>query len=137
MANEPWNEVAYRFFNNMLAGIAQGITSITGGDGATRASGSNPLPVRTYAAAGWAASQIDVTTGQVTIAPARPTRSSLIITNLGTTPVYIGSGSPSVSSTNGGLLPGVIGATLTIETVAAVVATAGSTQRIAIMDFFG
>lgn len=116
---------------------ADGSTPISGVTSSAVASNTNPLPVRQYGSPNFAATQVDVTTGQVTLLAARTTRSHTIIQNLGTVPVYFGTGSPSVSSTNGFMLPGVVGATLKIKTSAAIVATAASTQRVAVIEVYG
>jgi hypothetical protein len=104
--------------------------------GGSAVSTTNPEPVKQYGFGTIAATQVDVTTGQVTVIGSRATRSYVMLQNLGTTPVYFGAGSPAVSSTNSFMLPGVIGATVTIPTTSSIVATAAVTQRIAVIEGF-
>lgn len=104
--------------------------------GGSAVSATNPEPVKQYGFATIAATQVDVTTGQVTVIGSRATRSYVMLQNLGTVPVYFGSGSPTVSSANSFMLPGVVGATVTIPTTSPIVATAASTQRIAVLEGF-
>lgn len=80
-------------------------------------------------------------TGQVTIGSSTPTllvdhnqsRHAVLITNLGTTAVYIGL--VNVTTTTGQILPGVVGASLTIPTVHSIygIASTGS-QAVSFID---
>jgi hypothetical protein len=75
----------------------------------------------------------DTTVGGVTIASFRATRRSITIINIGTTPVYIGSG--TVSASNGGFLPGVSGASITLNVTSAVKGiTATGSQVVSVLE---
>lgn len=119
------------------AGAADGSQPVTGANGTSAVSTTNPLPNRVYGSPSFAATQVDVTTGQVGVIAGRTTRAYTVLQNLGTVPVYFGTGSPTVSSTNSFMLPGVVGATITIYTTSAIIATAASTQRIAVLEVYG
>ena len=61
-------------------------------------------------------------------------RKAVVITNLGTTAVYIGSSS-SVTTSNGQLLPGVVGASISIPQTGPVWGiAASSTEAVSFMD---
>ena len=71
----------------------------------------------------------DTTAGGVAVCAARPTRRLVTLTNLGTTDVFVGTG--TVTAATGALLAGVKGATLTLGVTGAVKAvTAGGTQAV-------
>lgn len=134
---QTFNEWAIKFYQNAVNGVLQGLTSITGVNGTAIATGANPVPVRPFGAPIWANAQVDVLVTQTTLLSARENRSSAMIVQLGTVPVYLGTGSPTVSATNGILLAGVVGATVVINTTAAILGIAGSTQRVAIVETYG
>lgn len=67
---------------------------------------------------------VDTTSGGVQVAAARDTRKSILLRNMGSVAVYVGTG--TVSSTNGMLLSP--GEALTIATTAAVKAKAASSS---------
>jgi hypothetical protein len=69
---------------------------------------------------------VNTTVGGTLIAASRASRSSITITNLGTTAVYIGN--TGLTTTNGAFLPGIVGASITLDTTAAVygIVAAGS-----------
>ena len=71
--------------------------------------------------------QVSVANTETLIVAANPTRRAVIITNLGTTAVYLGN-STGVTTGNGDLLPGIVGASVTIPTTAAIygIAATGS-----------
>jgi hypothetical protein len=82
-----------------------------------------------------AASQVSIGTSATLAADARPTRSAVTIENTGTTAVYIGTS--DVTTTTGMLLPGVVGASITINSRApiyGVVAT--GTATVTILDTY-
>jgi hypothetical protein len=91
-------------------------------------------------AANWNTSQVTVpaTAGGIQLMAASSTRQSVVVVNLGTTPVWLGN-STSVtagSSGNGTLLPGVVGATKVIPTQTAVWAiTSSGTQQVSVEEF--
>lgn len=75
-----------------------------------------------------ATGQVSVTTGNTSIAAARATRKTILITNVtGTGDSYYGN--TGVSTTTGQLLPGTKGATLTLDTAAAVFGTVAATAQ--------
>jgi len=66
----------------------------------------------------WAVTQVSVATTATSIVAARSARQAVVITNLGSTPVYLGGS--GVTTSAGALLPGVVGASKVIPTSAAV-----------------
>ena len=106
--------------------------------GAANSSGS-PGIVSQQGSANWAPNQATVpsTANGGIIAAARSTRQSITIQNLGTTIVWLGSQATGLTSSNGFQLPGVIGATVTIPTTAAVYGLAASgSQAVAILETY-
>jgi len=67
---------------------------------------------------------IPTTAGGTLLVAARDTRTRVTVYNTTTTPAYVGTG--VVSSTNGAYLPGVVGASLTFYTTAALKALSTS-----------
>lgn len=110
-----------------------------GVDGATAATGANPVPVRTYGASnvatGVASGASTIGTSATLICNARPTRTFVRIINNGTTAVYIG---PSnVATTTGAVLPGVVGAYLDMPVRSALYGiVASGTADIRQQDFY-
>jgi hypothetical protein len=95
---------------------------------------SLPLPT---GAANWVATQADVTTSAASpIIAARAGRRAVVVTQLGTTDVWLGPDN-TVSPTTGALLKGVAGAAKTIPWTGAVYAvTASSTQRVSVEEIY-
>jgi hypothetical protein len=61
-------------------------------------------------------------------------RLSVLITNLGTTAIYIGD-SPSVTTSNGQLLPGVVGASISLPVTCAIYGiSSGAAQSVSFCD---
>lgn len=69
-------------------------------------------------AANIATDQVSVTTSSASLVASRATRRSVTIVNHGTTAVYLKGG--TVTTSNGVLLPGVIGAAITFNTTSAI-----------------
>jgi hypothetical protein len=85
--------------------------------------------------ANWATTQIPVTDKATPPCPARAGRRSLTLTNLGVTAVYLG-GDDSVSIASGVPLPGVVGATKTVEMSAAIWAIVADVGSVAVEELF-
>ncbi len=79
--------------------------------------------------------QVTVQSTSATLIVAKNTgRKAVVITNLGTVAVYIGPNA-SVTTSNGQLLPGVVGASLSIPSTSAVWGiAASSTQAVSFLD---
>jgi hypothetical protein len=107
----------------------------TGANGTVAASTTNPAPTRDYGFASVATAQVSVAITSTQIAAARSSRGAITITNHGTNPVYIGTG--TVTAANGLLLPGVIGASVTIPTNAQIAGIAtGGVQIVSYLETF-
>ena len=82
-----------------------------------------------------ATAQVSVATTNTQIAAARATRNSITVTNTGTTAVYVGN--TGVTTSTGMLLPGVVGASITIPTTAALFGVVGTgTQTVAVLETY-
>jgi predicted S18 family serine protease len=85
--------------------------------------------------ANFATSQATVGATPTLIITQRPGRDTVVIENTGTTPVYLGNAGVTVS--NGLLLPGVVGASVAIETTDVVYGiVASGTQVVAVVENF-
>jgi predicted S18 family serine protease len=85
--------------------------------------------------ANFATSQATVGATATLIITQRPGRDTVVIENTGTTPVYLGNAGVTVS--NGLLLPGVVGASVAIETTDVVYGiVASGTQVVAVVENF-
>jgi hypothetical protein len=97
-----------------------------------------PLPTGASTNAGssnFATAQVSVTTGNTTIATLRAGRFAITVINTGTNQVFLGV--TGVSITTGVVLPGVVGASVTIPTSAAVFGTVASgTQTVCVLETF-
>lgn len=83
-----------------------------------------------------ATTQVSVGTSATQIVAARAARDAVIIVNLGTTPVYLGTS--GVTTGNGLLLLGVQGAAITIPVTAAIYGIVGAgSQSVAVMEVYG
>lgn len=103
-----------------------------GGNGATQDCVSNNMPV---GSPNHATAQASVSTTAAQVIAARLNRGSLTIENLSTTPVYLGAS--GVTTSTGFLLPGTVGAMVTIPTQGAVYGVVGTgTGSIAILETF-
>lgn len=81
----------------------------------------------------FATSQATVGITPTLIITQRSGRDTVVVENAGTTPVYLGNS--SVSVTNGLLLPGVLGASVAIETTDAVYGiVASGTQVVCVVE---
>lgn len=99
---------------------------------------SLPLPTGAATNAGSASiatAQVSVTTGNITVVAARAGRFEATIINHGTTAVFLGV--TGVSITTGIFLPGVVGASVTLPTAAAIFGTVASgTQTVSVLETF-
>jgi len=78
-------------------------------------------------------SQVSVTGSATLIVAANPSRSSVVITQLGTTDVYVGAS--AVTTTTGDLLTGTKGTAKTYTTTAAIYGiTSGSAQSVSYFE---
>ena len=78
--------------------------------------------------------QVTVTGTATEIVAENDGRLSVLITNLGTTAVYIGSNA-NVTTSTGQLLPGVVGASISIPTKSPVYGiTSGGSQPVSFLD---
>lgn len=105
------------------------------GVGGGAASATNPEPMRAYGFGSLATNQVSVALTSTQIAAARSSRGAITVTNHGTNPVYIGTG--TVTAANGLLLPGVVGASVTIPTNAQIAGIAtGGAQTVSYLETF-
>lgn len=82
-----------------------------------------------------ATNQVSVGTSATLLAARRVPRGTIQITNLGTVDVFVGG--PGVTTSNGHLLAGVKGTTITLPTGSAVYAIVGTgTQSVSIVEVF-
>jgi hypothetical protein len=96
---------------------------------------ANPLPFLQAGNTAIATAQVSVGTTATQIAALRAGRGSVTIENEGTTAVRIGIA--GVTTGNGFLLPGVVGASLTLQTTAAVFGiVAAGTQTVSVLETF-
>jgi hypothetical protein len=85
--------------------------------------------------ANFATSQATVATTATLIVAQRSGRDTVVVENTGTTDVYLGNS--TVTTTSGLLLPGVIGASVAIETTDAVYGVVASgTQKVCAVENF-
>lgn len=86
------------------------------------------------AASGFNTNQVSVAATATEIVAENDGRNFVIITNLGTTAVYLGPNA-SVTTSNGQLLPGTVGASISIPTKSPVYGiTASSSQAVSFLD---
>ena len=88
--------------------------------------------------------QVNVLSTPTLIVSQNTGRKAVVITNLGTTAIYIGFGSnissatgPNgiLTTTNGQILPGVVGASISVPSTSAIWGiSSGSTQAVSFMD---
>lgn len=113
---------------------ADGSDRIAGVNGTAVATGSNPVPTRDYGSASIATSQVSVGTSSTQIVAARSGRLAVTITMLGAADVFVGV--TGVTASNGALLLGTKGSSITIPTQAAVFGIAGSAQSVSVLETF-
>jgi len=120
---------------------ATGITAPTGGSGIRGwLSGiysllSNVLGVKEVGSSNWATTQVSVTNAATQLVAARAGRQGVVVTNLGTTPVYLGGS--GVTTATGAFLPGVAGASKTIPAATAVYGIVGTgTQNVSVEELY-
>jgi hypothetical protein len=109
-------------------------TTTNGVNGTGIASAANPFPVSDKGSAALATSQVTVGTGATQIVPARSGRRAVTIQNNGTGAFYVGVTGLTVA--NGYLVPGVVGASVTIPTQAAVFGIAAVAQAVSVLETF-
>ena len=120
--------------SSVASGGGSGST-INGVDGSTAASNTNALPTSDVGSNAFATNQVSVAATATVVAAARAGRKAITITNTGTTDVYVGGA--SVTTSNGTLLAGIKGASLTINTQAAVSAiVASGTQTVSYVETY-
>jgi hypothetical protein len=118
----------------------------TGGGGGSTGPGGAPtnpsyLANNPVGTAGWAPGQGSCSSTAASLIAARTGnpgagRVAAVVTNYGTTPVYLGSSS-SVTTSNGVLLPGIVGASKTITTTGAIYCvTATATQTVGVEEYY-
>lgn len=117
-----------------LTGAADGSARNSGINGTSVATAANPLPTASYGAASIATAQVTVGTTNTQIVAARAGRMAVTIENLGTGAFYVGVTGVTVG--NGYLVPGVLGATVTIPTQAAVFGIAAVAQAVSVLETF-
>lgn len=112
-----------------IAGLSSnGGGTTTANQGTPNAGGVNAWPVAIAAPANFTPAQVSVASTATLIAAQRTTRQLISIVNTTTTAIYIGGS--GVTTTTGQLLPGVVGASITVPTTAAlygIVATGTAT----------
>lgn len=114
---------------------ADGSTKTVGANGTSAATASNPAPTRDYGFGTMATNQVSVATASTQIVAARSGRGNVTITNTGTNPVYIGN--TGVTAANGHLLPGVVGASITLPTQTAVFGiSTGAAQTVTFVETY-
>lgn len=116
---------------SFLPAAAEKCTTI-GGNGVQTECVTNMMPIGSSAVA---TAQVGVAASSTLVAAARLGRNAVTVQNLGTTAVYLG---PSgVTTATGLLLPGSVGASVTIPTSAAVYGVAATgTQSVAVLETF-
>lgn len=114
---------------------ADGSTRIAGVSGTAISSATNPTATRDYGFGNIAVNQVSVQLTSTQIVAARSSRGAVTIVNHGTNPVYIGTG--TASATTGLLLPGVVGASVTIPSNAQIAGIAtGAAQTVSYLETF-
>jgi len=108
--------------------------AVNGANGTGIATAANPFPVRSAGSATIATSQVTVGTTSTQIVAARTGRMSVTITNNGTNAFYVGI--TGLTTANGYLVPGVLGASVTIPTQAAVFGIAAVAQSVSVLETF-
>jgi cytoskeletal protein RodZ len=107
------------------------------------ASDQSAVPVSVVAntgsigASNWPTSQVSVTTtvGGTSLVAARGGRLGVLITNLGTTAVFLGN--TGVTTSTGVLLPGVVGASKTVPFVGQIFGiVASGTQTVSVEEYY-
>ncbi len=85
-------------------------------------------------ASDFATNQVSVAATATLIVGQNRERHSVLITNLGTTAIYIGNSS-AVTTSNGQFLPGVVGASISIPTAGPIYGiSSGSAQSVSYLD---
>lgn len=116
------------------ANVALPVAAV-GANAASPASASNPAPTRGYGFGTMATGQVSVALTATQIVAARSGRGNVTITNTGTNPVYLGN--TGVTAANGHLLPGGVGASITLPTQTAVFGIAtGAAQVVTFLEAY-
>jgi hypothetical protein len=96
---------------------------------------NNQVPI--LGANNYVTTQVTVGTGATLLAPYRPGRISVIVTQTGTNAVYLGASTVTVSGgTGGGYLAGVAGTAKELKFSGPVYGIAGASQLVTIEEFF-
>jgi hypothetical protein len=125
-------------------GIGQTINTLPG-SGQTTMGNSLPIVIASdqpaiptitpVGATTWAVTQVTIGTTATSLLAARAGRFGVLITNLGTTAVFLGIA--GVTTVNGALLPGVVGASKTIPVTGAVFGiVASGSQIVSVEEYF-
>jgi hypothetical protein len=126
--------------NSSVTGI-QGTTA-----GGTPASGNNVLCIQGAVSmvvvqttevgnANWPTSQISINTTATSLVSSRAGRQGVVVTNLGTTPIYLGGS--AVTTSNGAFLAGIVGASKMIPFTGAVYGIVGvGTQSVSVEEYY-
>lgn len=113
---------------------SDGSQDLGGVNGTSVATAVNPVPTRGYGAAAIATSQVSVGTSATQIVPARSGRVAVTITMVGAADVWVGATGVTVS--NGALLLGTKGSSITIPTQSAVFGIAGTAQTVSVLETY-
>jgi len=99
------------------------------------ASDQSAIPTTTPAgSANWPTTQVSAGTSATQLVGARAGRFGVVITNTGTTPLFVGNS--GVTTATGALLPGVVGASKTIPFVGAIFGVVSSGSQIVTVEEF-
>lgn len=113
---------------------ADGSTKTVGANGTSAATASNPAPTRDYGSASIATSQVAVGTSATQIVAARSGRLAVTVTMLGAGDIFLGASGVTVS--NGTLLLGNKGSSVTVPTQAALFGIGAAGQSVSVLETF-
>lgn len=118
------------------SGALSFMQTLLGGDVINPASGANPIPVAGVGLNNFTPVQVTMNTGPTLIIAARAGRANVTVENTGNVGVFIGPTS-AVTVTNGMLLPGVIGASITLPYTGALYGvTAAGSQVLTLYELY-
>lgn len=115
---------------------ADGSVKLAGVSGTGVASASNPAATRDYGSASIATSQVAVGTSATQIVAARSGRLAVTITMLGAGDIFVGPNTPTLTTSNGTLLLGTKGSSVTLPTQAAVFGIGAAGQSVSVLETF-
>lgn len=113
---------------------ADGSTKTVGANGTSAATAANPAPTRDYGSASIATSQVAVGTSATQIVAARSGRLAVTVTMLGAGDIFLGASGVTVS--NGTLLLGTKGSSVTVPTQAALFGIGAAGQSVSVLETF-